>query len=135
MKFRGGMPFMAELFRQKTKRRKAKATVGRIVHEDQRQITVVVVYVCTWQLASCQEMRFGASSLSVLAFDCLIKYILIVCRLIVAIPSGKRETERKGNAPVNTSSSPNSDGRTNNLVLWTRLLEGAARYNEKQIIL
>ncbi|KRY12722.1 hypothetical protein T12_517 [Trichinella patagoniensis] len=38
----------------------------------------------------------------------------------------KRETERKGNAPVNTSSSPNSDGRTNNLVLWTRLLEGAA---------
>ncbi|KRY07265.1 hypothetical protein T12_2081 [Trichinella patagoniensis] len=75
-----------ELFRQKTKRRKAKATVRRIGHEDQRQITVVVVYVRTWQLASCQEMRFG-----------------------------KRETERKGNAPVNTSSSPNSDGRTNNL--------------------
>ncbi|XP_003370723.1 putative MSP domain protein [Trichinella spiralis] len=30
------------------------------------------------------------------------------------MPSGKRETERKGNAPVNTGPSPNSDGRTNN---------------------
>ncbi|KRX13251.1 hypothetical protein T07_10240 [Trichinella nelsoni] len=32
------------------------------------------------------------------------------------MPSGKRETERKGNAPVNTGPSPNSDGRANNLV-------------------
>ncbi|KRY26278.1 hypothetical protein T01_10346, partial [Trichinella spiralis] len=48
--------------------------------------------------------------------DCLIKYILIVCCFIVAIPSGKRETERKENAPVNTGPSPNSDGRANNLV-------------------
>ncbi|KRY12738.1 hypothetical protein T12_16090 [Trichinella patagoniensis] len=59
--------------------------------------------------------RFVVTS-SVLAFDCLIKYILIVCRLIVAMPSGKRETERKGNAPVNTGPSPNRDGCTNNTV-------------------
>ncbi|KRY27213.1 hypothetical protein T01_1699 [Trichinella spiralis] len=32
------------------------------------------------------------------------------------MPSGKREIERKGNAPVNTGPSPNSDGRANNLV-------------------
>ncbi|KRX18528.1 hypothetical protein T07_13221 [Trichinella nelsoni] len=32
------------------------------------------------------------------------------------MPSGKRETERKGNAPVNTGPSPDCDGRTNNLV-------------------
>ncbi|KRY40829.1 hypothetical protein T01_15234 [Trichinella spiralis] len=32
------------------------------------------------------------------------------------MPSGKRETERKGNAPVNTGPSPNSDGRANNTV-------------------
>ncbi|KRX54951.1 hypothetical protein T09_10638 [Trichinella sp. T9] len=45
------------------------------------------------------------------------RYILIVCRLMVAMPSGKRETEvRKGNASVNTSLSPNGDGRANNLV-------------------
>ncbi|KRY05841.1 hypothetical protein T01_13901 [Trichinella spiralis] len=30
------------------------------------------------------------------------------------MPTGKRETERKGNAPVNTGPSPNSDGRANN---------------------
>ncbi|KRY56705.1 hypothetical protein T03_11376 [Trichinella britovi] len=28
----------------------------------------------------------------------------------------KRETEKKGNTPVNTGPSPNSDGRANNLV-------------------
>ncbi|KRY42387.1 hypothetical protein T01_2250 [Trichinella spiralis] len=32
------------------------------------------------------------------------------------MPSGKRETESKGNAPVITCPSPNSDGRANNLV-------------------
>ncbi|KRX85543.1 hypothetical protein T06_8179 [Trichinella sp. T6] len=32
------------------------------------------------------------------------------------MPSRKRETERKGNTPVNTGPSPNSDGRANNLV-------------------
>ncbi|KRY32818.1 hypothetical protein T01_13597 [Trichinella spiralis] len=32
------------------------------------------------------------------------------------MPSGKRETERKGNAPVNTGLSPNSDGRANDAV-------------------
>ncbi|KRY43744.1 hypothetical protein T03_6489 [Trichinella britovi] len=63
-----------------------------------------------------EKRRFGISSSSVLAFDCSIKYILIVCRLIVPMPSGKCETERKGNAPVNTGPSPNSDGRTNNTV-------------------
>ncbi|KRX13149.1 hypothetical protein T07_10578 [Trichinella nelsoni] len=46
----------------------------------------------------------------------LLIHILIVCCLIVAMPSGKRETERKGNAPVNTGLSPNSDGRANNTV-------------------
>ncbi|KRZ63137.1 hypothetical protein T02_14246 [Trichinella nativa] len=30
------------------------------------------------------------------------------------MPSGKREAERKGNPPVNTGPSPNSDGRANN---------------------
>ncbi|KRZ81568.1 hypothetical protein T08_97 [Trichinella sp. T8] len=30
------------------------------------------------------------------------------------MPSGKRETERKVNAPVNTGPSPNSDERVNN---------------------
>ncbi|KRX33510.1 hypothetical protein T05_4029, partial [Trichinella murrelli] len=50
------------------------------------------------------------------AFRYIIIYILIVCRLIVPMPSGKCETERKGNAPVNTGPSPNSDGRTNNTV-------------------
>ncbi|KRY14117.1 hypothetical protein T12_16370 [Trichinella patagoniensis] len=30
------------------------------------------------------------------------------------MPSGKRETERKVNAPVNTGPSPNSDERINN---------------------
>ncbi|KRZ49116.1 hypothetical protein T02_7454 [Trichinella nativa] len=32
------------------------------------------------------------------------------------MPSEKRQTERKGNAPVNTGPSPNSDGCTNNTV-------------------
>ncbi|KRY81832.1 hypothetical protein T4D_5936 [Trichinella pseudospiralis] len=32
------------------------------------------------------------------------------------MPSGKRETERKGKAPANTGPSPNSDGRVNNSV-------------------
>ncbi|KRY41707.1 hypothetical protein T01_7204 [Trichinella spiralis] len=32
------------------------------------------------------------------------------------MPSGKRETERKGNAPVNTGPSPNSDGHADNRV-------------------
>ncbi|KRZ95756.1 hypothetical protein T08_619 [Trichinella sp. T8] len=32
------------------------------------------------------------------------------------MPSGKREAERKGNAPVNTGPLPNSDGRTDNTV-------------------
>ncbi|KRY44917.1 hypothetical protein T03_15158 [Trichinella britovi] len=40
------------------------------------------------------------------------------------MPSGKRETERKGNTPVNTGPSPNSDGRTYNLV---EEADGAAR--------
>ncbi|KRX13415.1 hypothetical protein T07_285 [Trichinella nelsoni] len=64
----------------------------------------------------CQGSVFVVTSLAVLAFDCLIKYILIVCCLIVAVPSGKRETERKGNAPVNTGPSPNSNERKINAV-------------------
>ncbi|KRX24442.1 hypothetical protein T07_7740 [Trichinella nelsoni] len=35
------------------------------------------------------------------------------------MPSGKRETERKGNPPVNTSPSPNSDEHANNTVVET----------------
>ncbi|KRY23967.1 Retrovirus-related Pol polyprotein from transposon, partial [Trichinella patagoniensis] len=71
---------------QKMKRRKSIATVGRIGHEDLKLITVVVVL----------GMR---------------TVVLASCQ-----GSGKRETERKGNAPVSTGPSPNSDGRTYNLV-------------------
>ncbi|XP_003382152.1 conserved hypothetical protein [Trichinella spiralis] len=66
-------------------------------------------------LASCQRCVRGYIVVDP-CFRCLIKYILTVCCFIVAMPSGKREIERKGNAPVNTGSSPNSDGRANNLV-------------------
>ncbi|KRZ83137.1 hypothetical protein T08_6759 [Trichinella sp. T8] len=55
-------------------------------------------------------------SSSVLVSDSLIKCIVVVCCFIVAMPSGKREAERKGNTPVNIGPSPNSDGRANNLV-------------------
>ncbi|KRX54111.1 hypothetical protein T09_5295 [Trichinella sp. T9] len=41
-------------------------------------------------------------------------YISIVCCFVVAMPSVKRETERKVNAPVDTGPSPNSDERVNN---------------------
>ncbi|KRZ41717.1 hypothetical protein T4C_14118 [Trichinella pseudospiralis] len=54
-------------------------------------------------------------SSSVFALDCLIKYILIVCCFVVAMPSLKREAERKGKAAANTGSSPNSEGRANSL--------------------
>ncbi|KRZ85358.1 hypothetical protein T08_9211, partial [Trichinella sp. T8] len=53
-------------------------------------------------------------SSSTLVSDCLIKYISIVCCFVVAMPSVKRETERKVNAPVDTGPSPNSDERVNN---------------------
>ncbi|KRX62404.1 hypothetical protein T09_15411 [Trichinella sp. T9] len=57
-------------------------------------------------------------------FSSLIKRILIV-----AMPSGKRETEKKGNTPVNTGPSPNSDGRANNLVEEAdEPARGSARY-------
>ncbi|XP_003377221.1 ovarian cancer-associated protein 2 protein [Trichinella spiralis] len=65
-----------------------------------------------WQVAKCVRLWFTSSS--ILVTDCLIKYILIACSFVVAMPTGKRETERKGNAPVNTGPSPNSDGRANN---------------------
>ncbi|KRY27663.1 hypothetical protein T01_15804 [Trichinella spiralis] len=67
-----------------------------------------------WQVAKSVCLCFTSSS--ILVSDCLIKYILIACSFVVAMPSGKRETERKGNAPVNTGPSPNSDGRANNTV-------------------
>ncbi|KRY47148.1 Retrovirus-related Pol polyprotein from transposon 17.6 [Trichinella britovi] len=57
---------------------------------------------------------FVFTSSSTLVSDCLIKYISIVCCFVVAMPSGKRETERKVNAPVDTGPSPNSDERVNN---------------------
>ncbi|KRZ83145.1 hypothetical protein T08_13724 [Trichinella sp. T8] len=53
-------------------------------------------------------------SSSTLVSDCLIKYISIVCCFVVAMPSVKRETERKVNEPVDTGPSPNSDERVNN---------------------
>ncbi|KRY08787.1 hypothetical protein T12_5206 [Trichinella patagoniensis] len=49
---------------RKTKRRKTKATVGRIGHEDRRRITVVVVLTCvrwSWQV---EGSVFGLSSSS-----------------------------------------------------------------------
>ncbi|XP_003366570.1 conserved hypothetical protein [Trichinella spiralis] len=60
------------------------------------------------RLASCQKKVCSLSHRRI--------YILIVCCFIVAIPSGKRETERKENAPVNTGPVANSDGRANNLL-------------------
>ncbi|KRX56806.1 hypothetical protein T09_13760 [Trichinella sp. T9] len=71
------------------------------------------------RLGSCQKVCvcvFFVISSSVLVSDSLIKYILIVCCFIVAMPLGKRETEKKGNTPVNTGPSPNSDVRAINLV-------------------
>ncbi|KRY45926.1 hypothetical protein T03_7320 [Trichinella britovi] len=57
-------------------------------------------------------------------------YISIVCCFVVAMPSGKRETERKFNAPVDTGPSPNSDERVNNPTEGADGLLGvAARYN------
>ncbi|KRZ49089.1 Small ubiquitin-related modifier [Trichinella nativa] len=64
-----------------------------------------------WQVAR-SVLVFTSSS--ILVSDCLIKYISIVCCFVVSMPSGKRETERKVNAPVNTGPSPNSDERVNN---------------------
>ncbi|KRZ44239.1 hypothetical protein T4C_14030 [Trichinella pseudospiralis] len=61
-----------------------------------------------------RSVRVFISS-SILVSVCLIKCIPIACCFVIAMPSGKRETERKGNAPVNTGPSPNSDGRVNNL--------------------
>ncbi|KRX22547.1 Retrovirus-related Pol polyprotein from transposon, partial [Trichinella nelsoni] len=52
-----------------------------------------------WQVA---RSVFVFTSSSILVSDCLIKYISNVCCFVVAMPSGKRETERKVNAPVNT---------------------------------
>ncbi|KRY03191.1 hypothetical protein T12_16225, partial [Trichinella patagoniensis] len=45
-----------------------------------------------WQVAR-SVLVFTSSS--ILVSNCLIKYISIVCCFVVAMPSGKRETERK----------------------------------------
>ncbi|KRZ85838.1 hypothetical protein T08_9627 [Trichinella sp. T8] len=63
-----------------------------------------------WQVA---RSVFVFTSSLILVSDCLIKYIFFWF-FVVAMPSGKRETERKVNAPVNTGPSPNSDERVNN---------------------
>ncbi|KRX99520.1 hypothetical protein T4E_9002 [Trichinella pseudospiralis] len=55
------------------------------------------------------------TSSSVFALDCLIKYILIVCCFVVAMPSLKREAERKGKEPADTGTSANSEGRVSSL--------------------
>ncbi|KRZ61857.1 Transposon Ty3-G Gag-Pol polyprotein [Trichinella nativa] len=69
------------------------------------------------ELASCQKVCvcvFVDISSSVFVSVNLIFYCLL--RFIVAMPSGKREKEKKGNTPVNTGPSPNSDGRANTQV-------------------
>ncbi|KRX51655.1 hypothetical protein T09_6554 [Trichinella sp. T9] len=63
----------------------------------------------TWWLEVARSV-FVFTSSSTLVSDCLIN----VCCFVVAMPSGKRETERKVNAPVDTGPSPNSDERVNN---------------------
>ncbi|KRX90536.1 hypothetical protein T4E_9578 [Trichinella pseudospiralis] len=65
-----------------------------------------------WKVA--RIVRVFISS-SILVSDCLIKCTPIACCSVIAMPSGKLEIERKGNALVNTGLSPNSDGRVNNL--------------------
>ncbi|KRX51353.1 hypothetical protein T09_9596 [Trichinella sp. T9] len=41
-----------------------------------------------------------------------VRYLLFTCvRGVGKLPERKRETEKKGNTPVNTGPSPNSDGR------------------------
>ncbi|KRY45581.1 hypothetical protein T03_3119, partial [Trichinella britovi] len=49
-------------------------------------------------------------------------------------PSGKRETERKGNAPVNTSPSTNSDGRGIRISwIWLSGLDGDEQEMDTEI--
>ncbi|KRX37856.1 Retrovirus-related Pol polyprotein from transposon 17.6 [Trichinella murrelli] len=46
-----------------------------------------------------------------------VRYLLLTCvRGVGKLPERKRETEKKGNTPVNTGPSPNSDGRVNTQV-------------------
>ncbi|KRZ35865.1 hypothetical protein T4C_1838 [Trichinella pseudospiralis] len=67
-------------------------------------------------LESCQKRACVYNDESILVSDCLIKCTPIACCSVIAMPSGKLEIERKGNALVNSGPSPNSDGRVNNLM-------------------
>ncbi|KRX69533.1 Small ubiquitin-related modifier [Trichinella sp. T6] len=66
-----------------------------------------MVAVFTSWLASCQER----ACVYIVVDPC---FRFIYPLFVVSMPSGKRETERKVNAPVNTGPSPNSDERVNN---------------------
>ncbi|KRX11808.1 hypothetical protein T07_2617, partial [Trichinella nelsoni] len=81
-----------------------------MIHEDRRSSTVRVVD------GSVGKLPEGGARVLHRRRSWFPIYILIACSFVVAMPSGKRETERKGNAPVNTGPSPNSDGRANNPV-------------------
>ncbi|KRZ95394.1 hypothetical protein T08_7640 [Trichinella sp. T8] len=83
---------------------------GGVADSNQRQNLSVNIL----QYDEVARSVFVFTSSSTLVSDCLIKYISIVCCFVVAMPSGKRETERKVNAPVDTGPSPNSDERVNN---------------------
>ncbi|KRY59863.1 hypothetical protein T03_12893 [Trichinella britovi] len=61
-----------------------------------------------------EEYGGGCSDIVVGGCQGCVRYISIVCCFVVAMPSVKRETERKVNAPVDTGPSPNSDERVNN---------------------
>ncbi|KRY24962.1 hypothetical protein T03_6824 [Trichinella britovi] len=68
----------------------------------------------TPKLQSEEEYGGGGSDIVVGGCQESVPYISIVCCFVVAMPSVKRETERKVNAPVDTGPSPNSDERVNN---------------------
>ncbi|XP_003376643.1 hypothetical protein Tsp_00881 [Trichinella spiralis] len=78
------------LFLQTTKRKKSGATVRRLGLEDRRWSTIVQTYVCG--------------------------VFVVLSEKFVVTHRRKRESERKGNPPVNTGPSQNSDNRANNTV-------------------
>ncbi|KRX80050.1 hypothetical protein T06_8996 [Trichinella sp. T6] len=95
---------------------------------------------CVYSWLEVARSVFVFVSSSTLVSDCLIKYISIVCCFVVAMPSVKRETERKVNAPVDTGPSPNSDGsdgRSERARPGERLLSGMVdfRTNFHRLIL
>ncbi|KRX58151.1 hypothetical protein T09_446 [Trichinella sp. T9] len=105
---------LTTLFLQTTKQKKGEATVRRIGLEDRRWSTVVRTYVGKVVVALSEKLAITHRRRFLLAFANR-KYtycLLFDCHM----PSGKRESERKGNPPVNTDPSPNMDERANNTV-------------------